>query len=240
MMNLNKIHIKKAITRIGLIAILTYFSFSLAFEIENSDNSQWYTISLNGSKIGYQFINKQKIITDSTALWVTDIYTFMEMYRLEEKVGVSKRITYYESDQLMPIRYELRLLKSLQEIYIMGKVSNKKMIVTKTLGDKVAQSQIDWNENTLFSSAIGKKMQQAGLEVGKSYTFQVFLPDLEKVVKTVMLIEEFEKLDYKEMLIYVYKLKVTYDYGQNILDYYMWVSSGTSKPAREVQFKTSQ
>lgn len=223
-MNLKKIQIKKEIIKIGLIAMLTYFSSSLAFEIENRGNSQWYTIFLNGAKIGYQFINSHNIIEDSTVLWTTEIYTFIEMYREDEKVGVSKRINYYESDQLMPIRYELRLLKSLQEIYIMGKVSKGNMIVTKALGDSAVQSLIELPENTLFSSAIGKKIQQAGLEIGKLYTFQVFLPDLEQVVKTEILIQDKEKLNYKDMVIDGYKLKLTYNYSQNVLDYYIWVN----------------
>ncbi len=202
---------------------ISFYTLNNTIENNNSLEEWYYIILLNNSKIGYQHLINDTIKGRTGILKVTEMYTEIKLKRMGKPVKVSEKTIYYETEALQPVRFEFIQTESQQIFTIKGEISGNKINITKTLGKKKSITKIRLRKNVIFPSAIGKNISNKKLKIGKIYQFETFLPRLEKVVMTTLIVQGKEEIIFGNQRINTYKLKITYTYNNNSLNYYAWV-----------------
>lgn len=167
--------------------------FSLFLIIcQASGQTDYYSIFLDGSKVGYCVHSRNE--NDQTV--TTNEKSSITISRFGIPIMVTTDDTYLETKQGLPLSFDSSQLMSGLSQKIKGTVnsSGKMQITTSSIGQP-QQSTVQWPKNAVMLEGARLLQIKNGLKEGTNYQMSVYVPNLMQAVTTTVLIGPAETIE---------------------------------------------
>lgn len=155
-------------------------------EADEIYDDSWYLMTFGNERLGYMHSLSQKTMWQDKEMITTESQTEMTITRFGMPINAGMTSLFVDNLQHEPVYFKSEMTISSMKTVTEGTITGNKLEIVQNMGSHVQKHNLTLDEDTIFPSTKFKDSYKELLKPGNVKTYNIFLPDLLTVVKTVV------------------------------------------------------